>query len=94
MLTKFLPTLPVKAKFVDKTIRPPSPLLKQLEKAVQRRNKLVHAGEPPPKWDELEEMLLAINDFLWICDLYQGHEWAANHISISTQTAWKDESTQ
>jgi hypothetical protein len=43
MLRKFLPTLPV--KFAS----PPSVLLKQLDEAVKRRNKLVHAGQPPPK---------------------------------------------
>ena len=82
MLSNFLPTLPVKARFEGKSIRPPKALRLQLEKAVNRRNKVVHAGEPPPKWDELEEMLRAVNDFLWICDVYQGHVWAAKHISL------------
>jgi hypothetical protein len=94
MLSKFLPTLPVKAGFLGKSIRPPKALLRQLDKAVERRNKLVHAGQPPPGWDELEEMLRAINDFLWICDVYQGHVWAAKHISIPTQKAWGSDRTQ
>ena len=66
MLSKFLPTLPVKARF-DGPIRPPKTLLRQLEKAVESRNKLVHSGESPPKRDELDEMLKAVNNFLWIC---------------------------
>ena len=37
MLSKFLPTLPVKARFTDKSIRPPKALLNQLDKAVERR---------------------------------------------------------
>jgi hypothetical protein len=92
MLSKFLPTLPIRAKFIGKTVRPPKALLNKLDEAVQRRNKLVHAGQPPPRWDELEEMLRAVNDFLWICDLYQGHEWAAKHISHETQKAWPRDS--
>jgi len=94
MLRKYLPTLPVRARFENKSIRPPNALLNQLDNAVQRRNKLVHAGELPPRWDELEEMLRAVNDFLWICDLYQGHVWAAKHISISLLNAWSSDQTK
>jgi hypothetical protein len=94
MLSKFLPTLPVKARFTDKPIRPPSALLHQLERAVESRNKLVHAGQSPPKPDELDEMLRAVNDFLWICDLYQGHLWAAKHISVSVLNTWESDHTK
>jgi hypothetical protein len=94
MLSKFLPTLPVKARFSEKSIRPPSALLRQLEKAIESRNKLVHAGEPPPKPDDLMEILRAVNDFLWICDLYQGHAWAARHISVSLLNAWEGDHTE
>ena len=94
MLSKLLPTLPVKARFEGKSIRPPKALRLQLEKAVEHRNKLVHAGEPPPKWDELEEMLRAVNDFLWICDVYQGHVWAAKHISPSLYEIWESDKTK
>jgi hypothetical protein len=88
MLRKYLPTLPVKARFTSKSIRPPKELLSQLENAVERRNKLVHAGEPPPRLDELEDILRAVNDFLWICDLYQGHTWAGKHVSASLLNTW------
>jgi hypothetical protein len=89
MLSKFLPTLPVKARFVGKSIRPPKALLGRLQDAVERRNKLVHAGEPPPKWDELEQILRAVNDFLWICDVYDGRVWAAKYVSPTTLTEWR-----
>jgi hypothetical protein len=94
MLSKFLPALPVKARFEGKSIRPPKALIRQLDKAVERRNKLVHAGEPPPRWDELEEMLRTVNDFLWICDVYQGQVWAAKHISISILNTWESDNTK
>ena len=94
MLSKFLPTLPVKARFEGKSVRPPSALLRQLDNAVNCRNKLVHAGEPPPTSDELEKMLRAVNDFLWICDVYQGHVWAAKHISLPILDAWKSDSAK
>lgn len=91
MLNNFLPTLPVKRRFKGKSIRPPKELLKQLDKAVNFRNKLVHAGQPPPDNDELEAMLRAVSDFLWICDVYAGHGWAHRYISVETMKAWPSE---
>lgn len=91
MLRKFLPTLPVKSRFQGKSISPPKVLLNQLDEAVKHRNKLVHAGRLPPSREELEKMLRAINDFLWICDVYAGHGWAHEYISAETLTAWPNE---
>jgi len=91
MLRKYLPLLPVKAKFHRKKIAPPGKVIKNLERAVGCRNKVVHAGEPPPHGEKLEEMLRAIDDFLWICDAYAGHTWVAEFISTDTRTAWENE---
>jgi hypothetical protein len=55
MLRKFLPTLPVKFRFQGKSIRPPNVLLNKLDRAIEYRNKLVHAGQPPPGRSDLEE---------------------------------------
>ncbi len=89
MLRKYLPTLPVRAHFQDRSICPPNKLVNMLEKAVEQRNKLVHAGKAPPGLFELEEILKAVNDFLWICDVYEGHAWAARYVSGETLAAWK-----
>jgi hypothetical protein len=45
MLRKYLPTLPVRAHFQGRPICPPNEVVKMLEKAVEYRNKLVHAGK-------------------------------------------------
>jgi hypothetical protein len=87
---KYLPSLPVKGKLNGKKLVPPNALLNSLEKAVECRNKLVHAGAAPPERKDLEVMLRAVNDFLWICDLYVGHIWAANNISPATRSAWQN----
>jgi hypothetical protein len=94
MLRKFLPTLPVKAKFEGKSIRPPGKLVSKVENAVKRRNDLVHAGKAPPRGKELDEMLRAILDLLWIYDLYGGHVWAGRHVSAWTMSIWEDEKTK
>jgi hypothetical protein len=91
MLQEYLPLVPVKAHFHGKKIAPPDKLIKKLQKAVRYRNKVVHAGEPPPGSDELEEMLQAVDDFLWICDAYAGHLWVADYISTATRAAWEND---
>jgi hypothetical protein len=87
----YIPTLRVKARLTGKTLRPPKPLLKKLNEAVELRNKVVHAGKAPPEPDELKEILVSMEDLVWICDLYKGHTWAWDHISYETKTAWEDE---
>jgi hypothetical protein len=55
-----------------KQIVPPSKLITKLGEAASTRNKVVHVGEKAPEYKELVEMLEAIQDFLWICDMYRG----------------------
>ena len=92
ILRKFLPTLQVKAKRMDGPIMPPRQLILQIEKAVEHRNGLVHAGKPPPTRQELAVMLRAISDFLWMCDFYLGEHWAVTHISPETVKNWQPKS--
>jgi hypothetical protein len=74
-----------------KKIVPPGKLIGTLEKAVEYRNKIVHAGKAPPEGKELLEILCAVEDFLWVCDRYAGHSWAAEYISADIQAAWEKE---
>lgn len=89
MLRKFLPTLPIKARRLDDgPITPPLTLITQIEKAVERRNKIVHVGAPPPNREELAKMLIAISELLWLCDVYTGETWAIKH-ARQTVTDWQ-----
>jgi hypothetical protein len=87
----FLPKLPVKRRVIGKTLRPPNKLLNKLDRAIEHRNGLVHAGKSPPDNEELEEMLRAVYDFLYVCDVYGGSDWAQNYISRETLDAWADD---
>ena len=92
MLRKFLPTLPIKARRLDDgPITPPLTLITQIEKAVERRNKIVHVGAPPPNREELAKMLIAISELLWLCDVYTGETWAIKH-ARQTVTNWQSKS--
>jgi hypothetical protein len=92
IMRDYLPTLKVKARFTKKSIRPPRQLLRRLEDAVQLRNKVVHAGEAPPDDEKLSKILTAMEDIIWVCILYSGQGWAAQHISYDTMSVWLDES--
>jgi len=87
----YVPSLKVKARLQGKSVRPPRKLLKTLGEAVELRNRVVHAGEAPPKPEKLEEILVAMEDLVWICGLYTGHTWAWDHISSETKSTWEDE---
>jgi len=90
MLRKYIPTLKVKSVIAGKQIIPPPKLIKKLEHAAEVRNKIVHVGEKAPEPKELVEMLEAIRDFLWVCDLYQGQLKNVRFISDYVLKEWKD----
>jgi hypothetical protein len=90
MLNKHLPTLKVKSHLTGKQIVPPSKLIEKLEQAARKRNRIVRAGEEAPENKELVEMLEAIQDFLWICDMYRGQLKNVSFISDQVLKAWKN----
>lgn len=90
MLRKYIPSLKVKSHITGKQIAPPSKLIKKLEQAAEARNKIVHVGEEAPENNERIEMLEAIRDFLWICDMYRGQLKNVSFISDHILKEWKD----
>jgi hypothetical protein len=90
MLRKYIPTLKVKSRITGKQIIPPSKLIEKLEEAAKARNRIVHVGEEAPENKELGEMLEAIHDFLWICDMYRGQLKNVSFISDHVLKEWKD----
>ena len=74
---------------MDKGLNLPKELLTQLNKAVELRNKAVHIGEPPPAFEQLLEILRAMEDVIWVCSLYAGYPWAGEFISYETKMARK-----
>ena len=87
----YIPSLKVKARVMGKTVRMPKKLLKKLQEAVELRNRVVHAGEPAPRQEELRGILDAMEDVVWVCGLYAGHTWAWDHVSFDTQSTWEDD---
>jgi hypothetical protein len=90
MLRKYIPTLKVKSHIMGKQIIPPSKLIEKLEDAARARNKIVHVGEKAPENKERLEMLEAIQDFLWVCDMYRGQLKNVSFISEDVLKQWKN----
>jgi hypothetical protein len=94
ILRDFLPTLPVRARWVDGSeIKLPSKLISEVVKAFELRNKVVHVGALPPNRQELATTLQAISDLLWICDVLLGEHWAMKHVSLQTKKNWPSKSS-
>jgi hypothetical protein len=79
MLTDYLPSLTAKYDFAGKVLPPPKLILDELKKGVKLRNDVTHKGAEPPKPESLENILLAVQDLLWLLDYYCGFVWALEH---------------
>jgi hypothetical protein len=91
MVTKYLPLLPVKRKIQERVLIPPKSVRKAIDEAVQLRNKTTHVGHAAPKDEQLDRILLAIRDLLYLLDYYCGHEWAIWNLRQETLQEMKSE---
>jgi hypothetical protein len=80
MFSEYLPLLPAKRMFQGKVLPPPKKILSVLRRGIEARNETTHVGTPPPKADELHELLLSVCDLLYLLDYYCGHDWGIGNI--------------
>lgn len=89
MLKNYLSTLPVRNMIQGEIRVPPKHVRRTLARGVELRNKIVHVGResiPIPLGDVIE-LLLAIQDVLWLLDFYQGFSWALDYVRPDTLRA-------
>ena len=68
----------------------PKRLTATLWEAVNRRNGIVHgASDAPSTLTELEEVLAATNDFLYLLDWLAGNDWAFRNIRDEIRAEWE-----
>jgi len=84
ILREYIKQLPAKCKIDGAVRRPPKDLITKVNKAVEKRNKLVHGNQVEIEFGELRELLAAVSDLLYLLDYYNGHEWALRHVSADT----------
>ncbi|HEY6806142.1 MAG TPA: hypothetical protein VI306_21360 [Pyrinomonadaceae bacterium] len=80
MLSNYLPELPAKLTIEERVLKPSRTIRSAIRKGIAARNSTVHVGSKAPRWDDLEELLLSIRDFLYLLDYYCGFEWALEYI--------------
>ncbi len=84
MLTQFLLNLPVRGKIYGKIIAPPKILMTHLQNGIELRNKLVHGSRNEFTKKDLEQILKACRDIIYLLDFYCGHSWATSNLSHRT----------
>jgi hypothetical protein len=85
ILKEYLPLLPARCTFDERVPAPPKALLDILNKGVTIRNQLSHVGTPSPRIEDVEAILQAAHDVLWLIDYYSGTPWAAEHLRPETR---------
>jgi len=90
MLHHYFPSLPLKQvwevpPFIPKGLRT------RIQKAVQTRNDIAHAGAQPPDTKVVSEIARSVLDLLYILDAYSGYEWAWYHLSSECKAEIKNE---
>jgi hypothetical protein len=49
---------------------------------------ILHRGSQAPDLSERNEIVRAVNDFLYLLDWLHGHEWAFDHLTPETSAAF------
>jgi hypothetical protein len=98
MLSHYLPTFVhvrvEKTSSDNKEQCVPDAVRKVLNDAVNKRNKTVHSprgfeSEYQPSKDDLQQLLWAVGDLLYLLDWFTGsHPWARDYLSEETRTAF------
>ena len=68
-----------------KRLKIPKKLIKDVKRATEERNRIVHLGARKIKSAEVEELLESIRDLLLIFDCAQGYFWAFEYVQAETR---------
>lgn len=85
LLNEYLPTLPAVNTINGKVHPPPKNIIELIKKGVTIRNQIAHIGGKAPSDENLDQILEAIHDVIWLLDYYCGHTWAYEFISDETR---------
>jgi hypothetical protein len=69
----------------------PKRLRKRFQDDIERRNHIVHRGVDPPEREEIEELLNAVDEFLYTLDYAAGHRWAAKYLPLELRRTPTDD---
>lgn len=87
----------------DQKLLPLDDMIATVHTGIQARNAFVHRFPGDPKYDQalqqlvgprLDELLVTISDFLWLFDVYTGHQWARQFVGPTTLQALESASAR
>lgn len=81
MLKEYAPDLPVRQRLPDGSMVIPTVIRRAIARGAELRNVVAHAGREEPTVGEVETLLNAVSDLLYLFDFYAGHEWAIRLVS-------------
>lgn len=87
ILREYLPKLPARNRIDGRVPTPPEDQLERLRKGIGKRNQLAHSGPTNVSRDEVDELLNAIEDVLWLLAYYSGAQWALRYVTVKTRAA-------
>jgi hypothetical protein len=76
LMSEYFQHLLTATGFQGEPVAIPKRIRKVIDVNATRRNHIVHRGVDPPSTDELEELLAAVDEFLYTLDWVSGHDWA------------------
>ncbi len=92
LLKNYVPELLIRHGIRSQLLPPPrDPIMQQIEKGVQLRNKVAHGVNRDVGFNTLENVLLTIRDIHWMLDVFSGHEWARSNVRPEVLALWDPE---
>jgi hypothetical protein len=69
----------------------PGRLRSTFQQWIERRNDIVHQGTDPPEPEQVDQLLHAVDEFLYMLDWASGHQWAARYLPEEIRPSEGDE---
>jgi hypothetical protein len=68
----------------------PAAMVRTFKEAMRKRNHLIHRGDVPPTQAELVNLVVTVNDLLYLLDWFDGQDWAFARLQEDTQAAYPE----
>ena len=85
MLREYLPGLPTQNRIAGKVLPPPDRIIEELKRGIGMRNQLAHRGHLSPSRSDIDSILEAASETLWLLAYYAGWDWALDHLAAQTR---------
>jgi hypothetical protein len=85
LLRQYLPQFSARTRINGHALSAPKRWLEILEEGALIRNQIVHRDTTPLPREKLREILGTVHEWLYLLDIYCGHEWAWDRLEVESQ---------